>query len=228
VDREDLRRALSKSGSLQASKEPGTDDIKPKMSGDANRLVARPQSADSWIHDRLPERYQKAYKADFPDLQSTSGFIGGRSIWNPDGAGLFITGDSGVGKTHLAAAVLRNVLDKNKDKPVSAKWNSVPRLLLQLRETFNSGTGKYESMVVEAHTRPSVLVLDDLGAEKQTDWTGQSLYLIISERMDDMKPTIVTSNMPLDKINEVDRRLASRLGAMVYVKLTGKDRRIEE
>jgi len=70
-------------------------------------------------------------------------------------------------------------------------------------------------------------VLDDLGAEKTSDWTGQSIYTLISRRINDCKPTIVTSNLSLSEIDAVDPRRASRLGGMVYYKMTGHDRRLD-
>lgn len=149
----------------------------------------------------------------------------------PNRDGLFAYGGAGVGKTHLASALmagtLQDVVAQNaRQAYVSALWTTVPQLLCDLRDTFGDNSKTNEKQVIEKHAKPELLVLDDLGAEKVSDWTGQSLYLLISQRLNDMKQTIITSNLSLAEIDAHDPRLASRLAGMKQLKMTGKDRRI--
>ena len=74
-----------------------------------------------------------------------------------------------------------------------------------------------------------LLILDDLGAEKTTDWALQSLYIIINKRLSEELQTIITSNLSLDELRDkIGDRIASRIAGMCkIVKLTGRDRRLK-
>jgi len=158
--------------------------------------------------------------------------------------GLYITGGPGTGKTHLAAGILADqlprIVRRNRDGHIelNARWVSVPDVLLELRNTFH-GNKKHQTFycsderprdteleIIEYYQEPLLLVLDDLGAEKISDWTLGSLYALISRRLNDCKPTIITSNLLRNELHAVDPRLASRIGGMTYFKLDGEDRRI--
>lgn len=148
-----------------------------------------------------------------------------------DRLGLFIYGEVGSGKTLLACHLLEKILVKDfiddRFNPSRYKFITVPELLLEIRDSF-SGRTKTEKEVVEFYSTVNYLILDDLGVEKVTDWSLQTLYLIINRRYENMKSTIVTSNYSLNELSEKmhDRRIPSRLMAMCkVVKLTGKDRR---
>lgn len=146
----------------------------------------------------------------------------------PNADGLFLCGPAGVGKSWLAAAWLRRLArrkaERSEDGRVTAVWCSVPQFLQELRATFN-GRGS-EAEVTGQYTRPDLLVLDDLGAEHSTDWTGQAVYMVIAKRLDDCLQTIVTSNLTLEELDKRDPRLASRLGALAYHRMEGRDRRL--
>ena len=147
-----------------------------------------------------------------------------------DKRGLFINGAAGVGKTRLATALFWENLHRTAYKPsgsyeqLSAAWATAPDVLLRLRATFN-GSG-LEIDVVKELADVRLLVLDDLGAERQSEWTALALYTILSRRVNWMRPTIVTSNLTLKEIDAADPRLASRLGGMAQITLTGADRRL--
>src|SRR3990167_9483378 len=72
-----------------------------------------------------------------------------------------------------------------------------------------------------------VLIIDDIGAEKMSDWVRQILYYIINEREQRLLPTVITSNFSLQQIAEqIDIRISSRIAGMCkLIKLTGMDRR---
>jgi DNA replication protein DnaC len=80
--------------------------------------------------------------------------------------------------------------------------------------------------VIEELMTVQYLVLDDYGSEKSTDWTAETIFTIIDDRIAQMRPTIVTSNLTLADIDRADPRLASRLGGMICVELKGADRRL--
>lgn len=172
----------------------------------------------------IPRKYTRARLSDF-DAQD---------LVEANEDGLFITGSTGTGKTHLATAWLIDALpgsvqyDEIRERVVVRRmtWTTVPEVLGQLRGTFGDRGAGSEQSVISQYGEAALLVLDDLGAEQVTDWTGQALYRLICRRINDCLPTIVTSNLSLDELNKRDPRLASRLGGMAYQRLKGEDRRL--
>lgn len=145
---------------------------------------------------------------------------------------LFIFGMQGRGKTVMAARILWEEVKRNYiyDDGELKKYAfiSVPKLLLELRNTYSTGDNK-EFEIIEKYTKVDVLVLDDLGIEKMSDWVYQMLNIIISERYEQLKTTIFTSNYSLDQLAEHlgDLRISSRIMEMCeIVELTGKDYRL--
>ncbi len=173
------------------------------------------------IESGVPKRYVAARITDFAVGFELPGF---------NDSGLYLAGQAGRGKTHLATALLANAMEEHVNQTqvrLTVKWATIPELLLELRNSFNSQyVDVSEKSVLAKYSNPYLLVLDDLGAEKQTDWTGQSIYALISRRINDCRPTIVTSNFTLEEIHKSDPRLASRLGGMTYLRLEGDDRRL--
>jgi DNA replication protein DnaC len=150
---------------------------------------------------------------------------------------LLITGSNGVGKTHLAAAVFNARVSDMGPGSVRGStgeghgfdrvgWITVPELLLRIRSTYNGRGTLSEKDVIDDYSGLHLLVLDDLGAEKVSDWSFSALYIILNRRIDYLRPTIVTTNMTLAALNDAEPRLASRLAGFLHVKLEGRDRRM--
>jgi DNA replication protein DnaC len=104
---------------------------------------------------------------------------------------------------------------------------AVPELLLSLRESYSKNDTS-EGEIISKYTEGSLLVLDDLGAEKSTEWSINILYIIIDRRYRDEKKTIITSNLSLDELaDKLDDRIASRIAGMcTVVPMGGADRRL--
>lgn len=132
---------------------------------------------------------------------------------------LILRGNTGSGKTHLAAAIF-------KEKPdYSNKFISIPQLLLKIRSSFN-GNGETEEEIINKYTEAPLLVLDDLGAEKITEYSITTLYLIIDRRVNECKKTIITTNLSQQEIEEaLGSRIASRFAGMVNIKIAMPDYR---
>lgn len=143
---------------------------------------------------------------------------------------LYLTGQRGSGKTHMAAAMIREiVMDKTPwHSTASLQWVSVPDLLLEIRASFREKAERSEQEIIEQYSECRVLVLDDLGAEKTTEWSLQTLYTILDRRYREERQTIITSNLSLDELaDKLDDRIASRLSELCrVVVLSGPDRRL--
>ena len=142
---------------------------------------------------------------------------------DPDSS-LFLYGPYGTGKTHLAVAITRELLQKGRE----VIFISVPRLLFEIRKAFKEDTHA-ESDYVERYTSIEYLILDDFGVEKTTEWARQTLNYIIYERDNYLKPTVITSNLSLDEISEkLDGRISSRISGMgKVIQLKGEDFRLK-
>ncbi len=131
---------------------------------------------------------------------------------------LVLIGNTGSGKTHLAVSVLREWVRVGKE----AQFITAPELLMEIRESYRAESYRDESEIIDRYGAVGMLVLDDLGAEKTTDWSVDRLYLIIDRRYRDALPTVVTTNLSLEQIEkQLSPRIASRLSGMrvVTVKL---------
>jgi DNA replication protein DnaC len=96
-----------------------------------------------------------------------------------------------------------------------------------LLDALRPNSGQDSDKLIEIAQRVPILMLDDLGAEKVTEWTLERLTLILDERYVEMRPTLITSNVPLHKLRlHVGDRIESRVAEMCEkVALTGPDRR---
>ena len=122
---------------------------------------------------------------------------------NPNGW-LLIHGPSGAGKTHVAAAIANHCLDRG----VPALFVVVPDLLDHLRAAYSpSSEVGYDNLLEQVRNAP-VLILDDLGTQNATAWAQEKLFQILNHRYNSRLPTIVTTNLSVDRLDE---RLRMRL-----------------
>lgn len=139
-------------------------------------------------------------------------------VENTGRGSLFITGPTGVGKTHLAVGIIRELAKKGVK---NMHFTTAADLLLALREAVSDHGASKEAKIVGVYSGYDILVLDDLCAEKTTEYAATALYMVLNARIGDMKPTIVTSNFTRQDIAEVMPRVASRLAEYEIWDMTG-------
>lgn len=129
---------------------------------------------------------------------------------------LALMGARGAGKTHLALAVANERIAAGQ----VVRFDTAPNLLSELRSRFDAprGEGKSADDLVRDYSQVSLLVLDDLGAEKQTDWAAEKLFMVLDYRYLHELETVITSNgLP----THMPPRLADRLMDKRMVLLCG-------
>ncbi len=141
-----------------------------------------------------------------------------------EGRGLWLEGDVGTGKTTLAMLVSKSAIEAGR----SVAIYSLPRLLARIRRTYDADAGELSYLeFFERLTSVDLLHIDDLGAEKRSDWVLEQLYAIVDERYATSRSMVVTTNLELDELEEqIGERTVSRLVEMCEtLPLYGEDQR---
>lgn len=163
------------------------------------------KSLDNFIQFKQPEAYKtaKTFLQKWDEVKAK-------------GRGIIFVGDVGTGKTHLSFAVFNDLVRRG----VSGLAVTVPDLMDELRP--RSEEKQIEQL--EALKTVEILLLDDLGAQRNTPWVTERLFIIINARYNNLKPTIITSNSKLEELDKVDgwKRIVDRISEMCRpVKMEG-------
>lgn len=206
VTPEDWIAATDQAAARAATRDPDEDARRVAVEAEyelRRRLEAWPRY--------VPKRFADAQVEDLTgDLAAIADEWDGQS-------NVLLLGGVGVGKTHAAVAMARMIYET---EPVLVEFRPAVELLDDLRPGGPERT-------MESACDVGVLILDDLGRERPTDWTGERLYRLVNRRWLEERPTLVTSNLSAEDLEQaVGPAMWSRLwhGALA-MELAGEDRR---
>lgn len=186
---------------------------------EANRLEMIERRAQ-WADEAVPARYRSASLRDFSELVTSKirAWIANSSRLNDQ---LLILGTVGTGKTHLACAITRALIEGG----TNSKFSSQANYLREIRHTWDSDTS--EDSVFRSFVQPRVLVLDDIGAARGNDNDTLRLGELIAERYDAMRPSVYVTNLTPEQLKSSvgDRSYDRMRDQAIQIVLNGQSRR---
>lgn len=148
--------------------------------------------------------------------------------------GLILAGNNGVGKTHLACSIANKLIENG----IPVIYGTLINLLAELRNSYDTENNISEMEIIKLYENVDLLIIDDLGKEKPSEWGLEKLFTIINSRYENNLPVIITTNynqnsllerLSLNGEIETAKSIISRLYEMCYlVKIDDIDHRIKK
>lgn len=125
------------------------------------------------------------------------------------GGGLVLCGKPGTGKNHLALAIAKHVIEQHQS---SAMFTTALRVARTFKATWGKNADRSEADVIRMHTDPDLLIIDEVGVQFGSEAEKLILFEIINTRYEQMKPTILISNLPLEELSAfIGERVIDRM-----------------
>lgn len=153
---------------------------------------------------------------------------------NIEKKGVILVGNNGVGKTHLACSIANRFIEKG----IPVIYGTLINLLTELRNSYEIDNNISEMEIIKLYENVDLLIIDDLGKEKPSEWGLEKLFTIINSRYENNLPVIITTNynqnslikrLSINEELETAKSIISRLYEMCYlVKIDDIDHRIQK
>jgi DNA replication protein DnaC len=196
----------------------------------ARRCVCRKRDnhLDQLAKAQLQKRYDgchfESYKPQNPSQASAKKMAFNFAMEYPAvDQGLILMGTVGVGKTHLAVSILKGLTERG----FTCLFYEFGTLLKEIQDSYNPATKTSELGVLAPVLNAEILVLDELGASKPTDWVRDTMAHIINSRYNDQKLTIFTTNYLDERKREKEETLEDRIGVRLRSRLFEMCRTVE-
>jgi len=169
---------------------------------------------------RIPKRYENchfhSYRILNPTQERAFKYASKLTMEYPAiERGLLFMGTVGVGKTHLAVSILKGLTERG----FSCLFYEFGALLKEIQDSYNQSTQTSELKVLTPILDAEVLVLDEIGASKPTEWVRDTMAHIINTRYNDKKLTIFTTNYLDERRNGSEETLEDRIGVRLRSRL---------
>lgn len=206
---------------LEAENRKKTYELEKRLRDIRQKRRKYAENARTMLIRVIPPVFFKARLKDF------SGAFKEKLLSRKKHQGLYLWGTTGTGKSHAMAALARFYITKG----YSFARTTFEKMCLELRDTYKKDNSSSELDVFDCYTRPDFLIIEDLGTTRRIDgqeseFNLRTLYLILDERLEQNKPTFITSNKSIESITEsFDERIGSRLKTFLTIELSGRDKR---
>ncbi len=169
---------------------------------------------------KIPERYLNCHFQNYQlsnlSQQKAFGFASKLAMEFPAvDRGLLLMGTVGVGKTHLAVSIIKALTERG----FSSLFYEFGSLLKEIQDSYNPKTQTSELKILANLFNSDVLVLDEIGASKPTDWVRDTMSHIINTRYNDKKLTIFTTNYGDERKADKEETLEDRIGVRMRSRL---------
>ena len=188
----------------------------------ARQCKCRKQKSHSNLIERarIPKRYERCHFHNYRVMNPSQGdafklALKLATTYPAVERGLLLMGTVGVGKTHLAVSILKGLTEQGID----CLFYEFGALLKGIQDSYNSVSQTSELKVLQPIFDAEVLVLDEIGASKPTDWVRDTMANIINTRYNDKKLTIFTTNYLDERRAEKDETLEDRIGVRLRSRL---------
>lgn len=166
------------------------------------------------VPERFMNRTLSTYRVDSRNHKQASlfefcqGYAGNFAENKKTGLSFLLLGMPGTGKTHLSIGIALAIMEKGN----TSIFTTASRMFRAIKDTYRKGSEHSESEVIAIYTSCDLLIVDEVGVQRGSDYEKDTFFDVINERYENLKPTIVLSNLTLEEIkNYLGERVFDRL-----------------